>query len=227
MANVLRRRARNGSYIVRLDGQRFVLDATTKEDFVDKYKVTEHPVEDGSRKSDHIQPMPKTVRVEGVVSNTPLFVAPDDMVPERAQSAYELLLETSEERALVTYVSRGRTLQNMAITEVIRQRGSQISANELRVSIALKQIRLVSSSETRVTVAGESQFAEDVADSAEDVSDNGINTAFRSVPPVDGTLYQGTVEFTGTLAGHDPPPEGTIPLSRINDPLINNRPTVP
>ena len=227
MANLLRRRARNGSYIVRTDGQRFVLDATTKEDFLDKYKVTEHPVEEGSRKSDHIQPMPKTVRVEGVVTNTPLFVAPDDMVPERAQSAYELLLATAEERALVTYVSRGRTLLNMAITEVTRQRGSSISGNELRVSMALKEIKLVASSETRVTIDGAARFAEDVEDSAEDVSDTGVNTPFRSVPPADGSAAQGGVQILGTAFGHNPPPEGTIPLDRIDDPLINNRPTVP
>lgn len=61
------------------DGQTYsvALDATTSLSLEDTNTITEHPVEDGSNMSDHIRPDNDTIALEGVISNTPVYLPPD------------------------------------------------------------------------------------------------------------------------------------------------------
>jgi hypothetical protein len=53
------------------------LDATTSETHEISAVVTDHPVEKGVNISDHVRPEPDVIKLEGVVSNTPIFLPPD------------------------------------------------------------------------------------------------------------------------------------------------------
>jgi hypothetical protein len=61
------------------DGQTYSvsLDATTGQNHEATNTVTEHPVESGSSMSDHIRPDLDTLTLEGVITNTPLFLPTD------------------------------------------------------------------------------------------------------------------------------------------------------
>lgn len=56
--------------MIKING--FVLDAVLRETHVRDAAVTKYPVESGGKIADNIQPQPKGVTIEGIVSNTPL-----------------------------------------------------------------------------------------------------------------------------------------------------------
>lgn len=60
-------------------GQTFfiTLDVAAKVQHTSTNQVTDHPVEIGSNVSDHIRPDPNVLTIEGVISNTPLFLPSD------------------------------------------------------------------------------------------------------------------------------------------------------
>lgn len=53
------------------------LDAVTTERHTLTQNVTEHPVEQGASLVDHIRPLPVAISLEGVITNTPLYLPPD------------------------------------------------------------------------------------------------------------------------------------------------------
>lgn len=63
------------------DGQTYnvSLDATLSQSHESTNTVTEHPVEDGANMSDHIRPDLDTLSLEGVISNTPVFLPADNV----------------------------------------------------------------------------------------------------------------------------------------------------
>lgn len=66
------------------------LDATISESHNFAQTVTEHPVEKGAAISDHARPKPRTLRLEGMVSNTPILTTtrgPIDLVESAIRSA--------------------------------------------------------------------------------------------------------------------------------------------
>lgn len=60
-------------------GQTFfiTLDVAAKVQHTSTNQVTDHPVEIGSNVSDHIRPDPNVLTIEGVISNTPIFLPSD------------------------------------------------------------------------------------------------------------------------------------------------------
>lgn len=60
-------------------GQTFsiTLDASLHEQHTGTATITDHPVETGSNVTDHIRPDPDMLTIEGIVSNTPLFLPGD------------------------------------------------------------------------------------------------------------------------------------------------------
>lgn len=61
------------------DGQTYsvALDATLRQAHESTNTVTEHPVETGGNMSDHIRPDLDTLAIDGVISNTPVYLPPD------------------------------------------------------------------------------------------------------------------------------------------------------
>lgn len=50
------------------------IDATPTETYEATAEVTEHPVESGGAITDHVRPVPGTITLEGVISDTPVVV---------------------------------------------------------------------------------------------------------------------------------------------------------
>jgi len=48
------------------------LDASVSEEHTRESKITQHPIEDGSNISDHVTLTPKRVRIQGVISDSPI-----------------------------------------------------------------------------------------------------------------------------------------------------------
>ena len=63
------------------DGQTYnvSLDATLSQTHEATNTVTEHPVESGANMSDHIRPDLDTLAIEGIISNTPVFLPLDNI----------------------------------------------------------------------------------------------------------------------------------------------------
>lgn len=53
------------------------LDASVHEQHDETATITDHPVERGSNVADHLRPDPKSISIEGVISNTPQFLPAD------------------------------------------------------------------------------------------------------------------------------------------------------
>lgn len=60
-------------------GQTFfiTLDVASKVQHTSTNQVTDHPVETGANISDHVRPEPNVLTIEGVISNTPIYLPSD------------------------------------------------------------------------------------------------------------------------------------------------------
>ncbi len=81
----------------RENNETLVFDAST-EDWNDSAVFSEHPVEDGSQVVDHIQSVPRVVRIDGTISASPLaFTGEEDGGPDRLSNA-QVFLENLQPR---------------------------------------------------------------------------------------------------------------------------------
>src|SRR5690606_9380320 len=88
--------------LIRPDGQSLTFDATPVIGFQKSNTITDHPIEDGSVVSDHVQKQPDQVSLTGIVSETPLGAAS----PDRVQEALRFLNEAGERGELLEMESR-------------------------------------------------------------------------------------------------------------------------
>lgn len=145
------------------------LDAALTETHTADVDVTDHPVEQGADISDHRRPKPRTLTIEGFVTNTPMpaetaesvqrglvrngqtvgtFQSRSTLEPTRSGEAYETLL-SFREGDLLTVVTTMETLEDMAITALSVPRDAK-TGQALRFSVTLKQVIIVSSKRVKV-----------------------------------------------------------------------------
>lgn len=106
----------------------FLIDCSLKETHTFDSQVTEYPVESGSNITDNIRPLPMTLEMECIVSNTPigvmstfrnsLLTEPGDseIAPTKpSEDAYDMLLRIRSKRQPVTIRTSLRTYENMAL----------------------------------------------------------------------------------------------------------------
>lgn len=122
------------------------IDATVREQYSISAEVTDHPVERGANISDHSRRKPDVLRMECVVTNTPI-AAPDQLpvgYEARAWRAYRYLEDLVEFGEAVTVVTILGVWENMLVTEVQvpRDRGT---GDALAFSCSLKQVVIVES----------------------------------------------------------------------------------
>lgn len=136
------------------------LDASVSETHEARVEVTEHPVEQGVNISDHARPLPRALKIEGLVSN---YALPDPTAPltarlsgstqyssrselagNRAEEAYSELLRLKDAAELITVVTAIQTYENMLITDLNIPRDAS-SGDGLRFSVNLKQVTVVNS----------------------------------------------------------------------------------
>jgi hypothetical protein len=154
----------NVSLIYTLPGAKLdelTLDATVKEQHTSRGEVTDFPVETGSEIADHKRVLPDRLKIEGVVSNTPLPSQTtsssgsfdDDMqagvYSQRAETAYCMLLAIHQAGIAITVLTPLRQYANMEIENLDVPREASVG-DVLRFSIDLKQIVTVNSQTVNV-----------------------------------------------------------------------------
>jgi len=77
-----------------------IVDAILQESHDWSAKVTEHPVENGETLSDHVQVLPLVLKIEGIISNTPISFlgVPIFTSSNRVEEAYTKLEQIFSKR---------------------------------------------------------------------------------------------------------------------------------
>jgi hypothetical protein len=143
-----------------------ILDGTLSETHNRSADVTEHEVETGANVADHVRLKPATLQLDGIMTNTPisrqavvdyaedgpfeLEGAPGQQeTPGRAENAFSLLETLFEARNPITVITNLKTYENMIIDGITAPRDAK-TGDAVRVTISLKQVRLVSNKLTTV-----------------------------------------------------------------------------
>jgi hypothetical protein len=121
-------------------------------------EATDHPVEQGANITDHLRPKPRTLAIEGWISNTPLKTqqeSPNEYPtdePGPAEATYMLLENRRLGGFLHTVITRLDTFQNMALVHVSEPRSSAVG-DALQFSLTFKEIRIVQNQTITVQTA--------------------------------------------------------------------------
>lgn len=120
-------------------------------------QITDFPVESGASITDHRRKQPDVVEIEGLVSATPLVVAPTTLglkgdsltnaagAPAPLQAAHDALLSLHEKGTLVTIVTDYRTHEDMALESLEIQRSKE-TGRVFEFRATFKQLRIVATS---------------------------------------------------------------------------------
>lgn len=127
------------------------MDVSIEEKHERRIRVTRHPVEEGADIADHSIVEPASLTIRAVISNTPArsridlsgTQTPRDFAPDRAEQAYEELVETMEERQPVAVFTTLREYDNMLIESISVPRNVELG-NAVEVSIRLTEVITVS-----------------------------------------------------------------------------------
>lgn len=118
------------------------LDACTAEEHSSEVELTDHPVEKGADISDHRRPKPKTLKLTGIVSNTPLEYL--SLNNKRAENAWDALNELQAGEELITVVTTLQNYDDMVITRISVPRDAA-RGNVIEVTIELRELIQVAS----------------------------------------------------------------------------------
>jgi hypothetical protein len=149
------------------DGRYLVFDATIGETFSTPISVTRHPIETGADVTDHAQPQPVSVLVEGVVSETPFEIPTGRLAlsltaplsgPQRTQAAADFLRSIEGQRISYYSTRRGSYL-NCVVT---RWTETTDGFARGRFQVELRQIRVAGVG--TVTIPPEAPANDAVAD---------------------------------------------------------------
>lgn len=142
------------------------LDAAITEHHGVSVEVTKHPVEAGANISDHRRVQPRSVTVEGVITNTPIpgptdpqvtqefnghpFVSRSQYDPTRAGNAYQDLLDLASSSTLVDVVTTMETYSNMTLSSLDIPRDAR-TGEAVRFTATFTEIRTVSNATVQVS----------------------------------------------------------------------------
>jgi len=134
-----------------------VIDATVTEEHKTSCDLTENPVEDGAKITDHVQLKPAELTIEGVITDTPLGYAIIGNIQNivrsvstlfgkssRSIDAYNDLLALQKSRRPFTVVTGLKRYENMILTELSVPRTVD-TGKSLHFRAVMKEIRIVTS----------------------------------------------------------------------------------
>lgn len=134
--------------IIREDGSStLIFDAAITYTMAGTVNVTEHAVEDGVRFADHAQPMPKTLSVRGVVSESPYDWQASTGGRDRVTAAIDFIEAIQGERVTVV-TDRFGALEDMALS---RWEVPATRTLDARFSLDFKQVRVATSESVEIT----------------------------------------------------------------------------
>jgi hypothetical protein len=126
------------------------LDASIEETHTRTNQVTDHPVEEGFNISDHIRPMPESINIKGIISNTPVvflaskfakspIVGDNQRTRNRVKAADDEFLRIMNNGELKDIITSLRTYKDMAVTSYVVNRSAQLG-NVLSFDIQLQKV---------------------------------------------------------------------------------------
>lgn len=125
------------------------LDVSREETHEQAVELTRHPVEDGRVITDHAQPLPIRISIDGVISATPLGLDGDEPEADRHLDAYQELLRIARERQPVTLVTGLATYEDCVLVRVPIRRDSRTGLS-IQGMLEFEQIRRVERAETEI-----------------------------------------------------------------------------
>jgi len=137
-------------------------DASISETHSDSAETSDHPVEDGSDITDHIRVLPKTIEINGVITNTPIiFLATlqakspvtGDLTRtlDRVETGYQQLQDFMNRGILVDVITSLRTYSNMVLLSMAVTRDAA-SGNILDCTLSLREMKIATAMSIDVPV---------------------------------------------------------------------------
>lgn len=172
------------------------LDATLSHQIQRTATATMHPIESGSKISDHVQLDPVVVTVTGFVSNNPVTFLSFGLVPQqdqtRSKSAYDALVQTFDNKELVQVQSELEVFDDMVMTSLTVPR-DRTNFNALQFTATFQKIKRVG---TLVV-----ELAEDVEELAAPEQDLGKQNPVDAEPEEEtqGSWLLGLLQGAGVL----------------------------
>lgn len=134
-----------------------VLDCTTIEDHSYKAEVTENPIEDGEPVADHVNLKPVILKIEGLVSDSPLGFALIGSAlnavqrfsslfgtQSRAKDAFDAIVTLRNNRIPFTVITNLKRYENMVVSDVSFPFTSD-TGHALDLKLELTQVSIVKS----------------------------------------------------------------------------------
>lgn len=130
------------------------IDASVSETHSDTSDVTENPVEQGAKITDHVQIKPKQLTIQGVISDTPINFAFVDNVAgaintvksylggtTRSIDAYNRLVDIQRKRDPITVITGLRVYSNMILQNISVNR-TATTGKAVHFTAELREIRI-------------------------------------------------------------------------------------
>lgn len=145
--------------MITIDG--YAIDASLTEAHTFESEVSEYPVETGGDVTDNVRPKPIVVKIDGIVSDTPIGTMADvrgrqgdngqlDFTP--SNDAYAKLKEIRDRREPVSIVTTLQTFDSMVMTNLEVPRDAK-TGKALRFTATFQQVTLVTNLRTTIRVA--------------------------------------------------------------------------
>lgn len=141
----------------------FVFDATPSDTHEQSAAISNYPVETGVDITNHVRPLPFTLKLVARLSATPM--SEDEQEPDRLRKKHEELLELAQTGAVFRMVTGLKAYDEMVISDYKATRSQELGQS-LDCTLTLQQIRRVEPAEVdipaqilapRVRPSGQSQ----------------------------------------------------------------------
>lgn len=178
-----------------------VIDCTISESHTYESEITKNPVEDGATITDHVQPMPPKLTIEGIIADYPLgFAVISNAInavravnnfigqSSRKIDGFNGLIELRDSGEPFTVITGLKKYDNMVFSSLDFPRDSN-TGNVLRFTATLEQITIVKSETS-------SNLGDEVAKTAGSTKSKGrkgptISDDFKQYSPTVGNYLDG------------------------------------
>lgn len=182
------------------------IDAALSETITDSSDVTENPVEQGAKITDHVQIKPKTYTIRGVITDTPINYAFLDNITgaigtirsylggtSRSIDVYNQLIDLQNQREPLTVTTGVRVFTNMILQNLTVERDAQ-KGKTIHFTAEMREIRIAGTG----FLASLSSIAPNAQDIGGQTVNRGVQAANIVPPPnpVAGTNVVG-VDLSG------------------------------
>jgi len=184
-----------------------VVDATISEEHTSSCDLTENPVEDGAKVTDHVQLKPSELTIEGVISDSPLGYAIIGNIQNlvrsvatlfgrssRSTDAFNNLRKLQESRKPFTVITGLKRYTNMIMTDLSVPR-TATTGGAIHFRAVMKEIRIVKSKS-----AGGGSLSSSVSDLGSPTKDLGskVTDAVPVSSPLSATSNSVSAESQGS-----------------------------